>query len=163
MVLLGVGIVQRLAEGGCFAAGTPIVTPDGLIPIEEIQPGDMVTSAGRTGGPIGRAVERTFHSRQDSWVDLEFPDETVTCTPNHRFYLEDWTPAHELRPGDFLVNSEGKRTELLGVSQRFMKTTAHNLRVQRSHTYFVGRTGLWVHNLKMNEPQPDQPDEHPDR
>jgi hypothetical protein len=28
----------------CFAAGTPLLTPDGARPIEQFQPGDMVLS-----------------------------------------------------------------------------------------------------------------------
>ena len=43
-ILNGLGALGNLSQlsGACFAAGTPILTPDGSKPIEEIKPGDRV-------------------------------------------------------------------------------------------------------------------------
>ena len=35
----------KLSPGGCFGPGTPILTPDGSRPIQDIRPGDWVMAA----------------------------------------------------------------------------------------------------------------------
>jgi len=67
----------------CFVAGTPIATPDGYVPIESLQPGDLVLT------PRGADRVTCTGSRPvDETVVLHLSDGTVLrCTPDHPFAI----------------------------------------------------------------------------
>jgi IMP dehydrogenase/GMP reductase len=66
--------------GGCFAAGTEIITADGPKPIEQIEIGDIVyTHKNRL-----RKVTNTFvHEEKNQFVVVN----GIKSTPNHEFYV----------------------------------------------------------------------------
>lgn len=85
----------------CFAAGTPVRTASGDVPIESIKPGQFVISCrGRQ-----RRVLAVFVSQQVDWVRITLSTGvTVTATPDHPFLAAGgWIGAGKLRPGDRVV------------------------------------------------------------
>jgi len=111
---------QALARGGggCFEEGTPILTPHGDVPIEQLRIGDEV---------IGGRVVAITCVEPDEY--LEFP-EAVHVTAEHPF---------EVAPGVFRVVSR------LGTFPRVCaERPAYNLLVGDSGTFVAG--GWIVHN-----------------
>ncbi len=66
----------------CFAAGTPVLTPDGEKRIEELQAGDYVLARDEhnlEGGVEPRMIERLFHG-EANLVELQVGGQTIRTT-----------------------------------------------------------------------------------
>jgi hypothetical protein len=74
--------------------------------------------------------------------------EVIECTPEHPFYVEGvgFTPAGRLGIGTSIVTRAGPAVQVTKVERHDASATVYNFTVEGSHTYFVGQTGLWVHN-----------------
>jgi len=68
--------------------------------------------------------------------------------------------AWQLRPGDRLLTHNEKGVAVVSTGARSAEATVYNLSVDRLHTFFIGRAGLWVHNLKKGDPS-EPPDQEP--
>ena len=69
-----------------FIAGTEVLTPDGLVDIEDIQVGDWVISddPSTPGEVIAKQVTRTFERSDNNGIyDVEIDGETISSTYNH--------------------------------------------------------------------------------
>ena len=110
-------MIASLAAGmrsfiGCFAAGTPIRTPEGSIPIEEIKPGDVVLSRSEfdPSGPVETRVVEEVFVRTAPVLELRVGGRTIATSCEHPFFAQHrgWTPAKELERGDRVIgqNSE---------------------------------------------------------
>ncbi len=144
-----------LSGGGtfdiCFVAGTPVAAQDGLVPIEEIQPGDLVWATNEeTGETELKEVVQIFRNETEEWVHVTVNGEKITCTPNHPFYspVKGWTSAINLRAGDILVMLNGEYVVVEQVQHELLESpeTTYNFEVADFHTYYVGDKPVLVHN-----------------
>jgi hypothetical protein len=144
----------------CFVAGTPVVTRDGLQPIESLREGDEVLSADvQTGLLVYRRVTATFETPDRPLVDVHVRGdrEPIRATPGHPFYTDrGWVPAASLLPGDRLgelaaAPSTDSTLSIAGVVDSISATpdhaTVYNLEVDGTHAYFVGAARVLVHNI----------------
>ena len=140
--------------GSCFAAGTPLLTPEGSRPIEALRPGDLVLAApeGNPEGPVTpRLVEQVFRA-ESALVTLEVGGRSIRTTAEHPFWVEGrgWTKAADLIAGDRLRCADGRRVVVAGVRDAGEIAAVYNLRVAADHTYFVGARewgfSVWAHN-----------------
>ena len=105
--LLGLaGAIYGLFGGGCFGAGTPILTPEGSKLIETIQAGDWVMAAPDDdphAEPVPRQVEEIFENYLPT-LDLHVNGRIIRTTAEHPFWVRGhgWIDAHQLEPGDLL-------------------------------------------------------------
>ena len=87
--------------------------------------------------------------------------EEITCTPMHPFYspVKGWTSAIDLRAGDILVMLNGEYVVVEQVQHELLESpeTTYNFEVEGFHTYYVGNTGVLVHNdcRSKNKLRPD--------
>jgi len=105
-----------------------------------------------TGEVALTEVAHTFQTESADLVTLEVAEETIRCSPGHRFHTDHWVSADELAPGDRLLNRVGRRMAVRSVSKRAEVQPVFNLSVPGTGTYFVGRSELLVHNLKKQDP-----------
>jgi hypothetical protein len=109
-------------------------------------------------------VTRLFRNVAPEIVTLTIAGEMrlVQTTPGHPFWMrqargdtsgEDgdgdaggWVLAGELRPGDQVQTPDGSWATVLAVSVKAETTPIYNFEVAGNHTYYVGLTGLLVHN-----------------
>ncbi|MFI6663208.1 Hint domain-containing protein [Streptomyces sp. NPDC050523] len=147
-------------ETGCFVRGTLVATENGVSPIEQIAVGDKVQTYDfdRRGSKLEKVI-RVFESPRDEIVVIESTGGDVSCTPRHRFYVNRWTAAEDLKRGDVISCREGQRVEIVGIRQKVEPQLVYNLAVEGSHNYFVGELGLLVHNAKKSDPGEGSPDE----
>jgi hypothetical protein len=145
--------------GFCFAAGTPVDTPDGLRLIEQIRVGDVVMSRDeQTGEMRPEHVLRIFVTPDQPLVDLTLGmGDHVRATPGHLFWTEDrgWVPAAYLEVGETLFGEHGP-VEVSAAASLSGNATVYNMEIEDTHTYFVGVSSAWVHNPKK-PPQPGGP------
>ena len=139
----------------CFAQGTPVLTPDGEKPIEELKPGDLVLSRNEhnvEGEVQPKLVEQTFQ-RHAATVSMHIGGHVIRTTNEHPFFVKGrgWTRAGELRVGDLLATDLGSWKEVEKVAATGEDDVVYNLRVADHHTYFVGSKAwgfaVWTHNL----------------
>ena len=143
---------QKLGMIQCFIAGTLVATKSGLVPIEDIQPGDLVWATDEeTGETALKEVVQTFRNETEEWVHVKVNGEEITCTPMHPFYspVKGWTSAVDLRAGDILVMLNGEYVVVEQVQHELLESpeTTYNFEVEDYHTYYVGEKSVLVHNM----------------
>ncbi len=145
--------VLGAGRAGCFVAGTLVLTEHGPKPIEEVQQGELVWAFNvETGNLALSPVLQTFVRERIRTLDVvvrlaDGTEETLRTTEEHPFWTErGWSPAGALKQSDWLQshNSVGVRVEEVALSNEL--ETVFNLEVDGAHTYFVGSTGVLVHN-----------------
>ncbi len=148
-------IGQELGFIQCFIGGTLVSAKAGLVPIEDIQPGDLVwASDPETGETALKEVVQLFRNETNEWVHVTVNGEEITCTPNHPFYspVKGWTSAIDLRAGDILVLLNGEYVTIEQTQHEILEfpETTYNFEVEELHTYHVGEQGVLVHNKCPN-------------
>ena len=167
--LIGVfGNASQLSQS-CFAAGTPILTPNGAKPIEQFRPGDWVLSCPEDdpeASPEPRRVEAVLQN-YSALLELEVGGQLIRTTAEHPFWVRGrgWTAVHQLMAGDHLKSQNGRWMVLEAVMGKLEGVAVYNIQVTEYHTYFVGRTtwgfSVWAHNSKCiyKAPRPGQGDD----
>ncbi|QDF03898.1 hypothetical protein BHS04_11890 [Myxococcus xanthus] len=145
---------RAVSKGGCFVAGTPVLTLEGDRPIEEVAPGDWVWAWDETTKEPGwHQVKRTFIKPERAVLRLvlEAADgttEALGVTEEHPFWVEGrgWTQAQHLATGDAVATVTGTPARVVSLVLTPSLKTVYNLEVEQAHTYFVGGMSVWVHN-----------------
>jgi hypothetical protein len=127
---------------GCFPAGTTIATPEGLRPIEAIQPGDLVTLINQDGiaisGPVGSKFETC-----NRLVEVRTKSGNLLTTETQPLCLWDggFRRAGELVEGDQIWRwEEGERrpARVLGVANTGREAPVFNLVIGESAVFVAG-------------------------
>ena len=149
---IGGFITGGIASKHCFVAGTLIHTEDGLVPIEEIKPDQLVWAEDPATGE--RALKRVvclFRNEKYELVHLQIKGETITTTVGHPFFVQGkcWVAAKELVVGDKLELLDGGEAYIDAATTEELvdPVKVYNFEVEDFHTYFVGTISILVHNL----------------
>jgi intein/homing endonuclease len=152
----GQELLQRILEllAPCFAAGTPLLTPEGSKPIEELRVGDLVLSRSEfdpSGRVEAKRVEAVF-VRTGRILHVHTGGQVLRTTREHPFYVrgKGWVAGGELQVGDLLSSHDGRWVPVEDLLDTGEYETVYNLRVAEFHTYFVGSRdwgfSIWAHN-----------------
>gem|GEM_PF-3938786 len=143
---------SELLAGGCFAAGTPVLTPSGYQPIETILEGDQVLAFSVEKGVVTSREVLATSAHPAETLPLKIANaggatETLRATTEHPFLLCDlqWVEAMLLRPGDCLITATGTAV-LVSAGPVDSIEMVYNFTVEDDHDYFVGNLGITVHN-----------------
>ena len=129
--------------GGCFLAGTQVLTSQGLKPIQLISPGDQVLSRSRDG-------------KDERWVTASetckglrvgyyLINGHTSVTKDHPFWVDGaWKTVDKLKIGDDLVDRNGSTVTVATLEYRDKVVRAHNIDVISPDTFFA--EGVLVHN-----------------
>jgi hypothetical protein len=137
----------------CFAKGTPIWTKMGRRPVESLEVGDLVLSQNVDTGElkyepvIGRTV------RPPSQIlKVSTDGDKILATKGHPFWVAGlgWRMAKEL--GDGAVLCGLSRATRVRSIEPAGEAEAYNLVVAELNTYFVGESGVLVHDNTPRRP-----------
>jgi tetratricopeptide (TPR) repeat protein len=145
--------VPVLRHPACFAAGTRVHTVEGLRPIESIQVGDRVLSQDTSNGELAfRPVVAVHRNGPSATLRIAIGGETIVATGIHRFWKAGtgWTMARELKAGDRL-RMIGDVVEIQSIKPDATQVV-YNLDVAENRDFFVGTTGLLVHDFSFVQP-----------
>lgn len=133
---------------GCFVAGTPVWTPDGVVPIETVEVGDEVLAFTSDRKIVVDTVLATHRHSDHPTLKLKYWGGTLHTTANHWFYLDDdeafeyagqlWVDAGLLDRNFRIRPVESKQLDI--------STDVYNFQTATHHTYLVGEHGIVVHN-----------------
>ncbi|OWK41286.1 polymorphic toxin-type HINT domain-containing protein [Fimbriiglobus ruber] len=138
----------------CFAAGTPLRTPDGARAIEALRPGDVVLSRDEHD-PLGDVVPKVIKEVFERWGavwELEIRGQVIRTTAEHPFHVagRGWVRCNELIAGDRILTETGDWAEVAAVGTSGAWERVYNVEVADYHTYFVGCIewgfAVWAHN-----------------
>jgi len=139
----------------CFVKGTPVWTKGGLRPIESIQNGDLVLSKNVDSGELAfKPVLAATTRPQSSIINLEIGGKNhIGATRGHPFWVngQGWRMAKQLASGS-VVHGIKEPLRLTVAVEQTEKAEAHNLIVADFNTYFVGETGVLVHDNTPLQP-----------
>ena len=160
-ILNGLGTIASLGQfsRACFAAGTPLLTPDGSKPIDEFLIGDLVLSRDEDdphGQVVAKRVIATIQTYSPQF-SLHVGGQIIRTTAEHPFWAvgRGWVAAHQLEAGDLLLGFCGEPTVLGAIDGPNVPGPVFNLEIETHHTYFVGATtwgfSVWSHNSGCDE------------
>lgn len=137
----------------CFAKGTKVWTKTGLRAIETLQIGDLVLAQNVDTGELAYkpVVGRTV--RPPSAIRcLRFGNESLETTLGHPLWVvgAGWRMAKELAEGGLLHGVNGP-VRIAAIEKR-EAAAAYNLVVADFNTYFVGESGVLVHDNTLRRP-----------
>jgi len=138
-------------SGACFVQGTLVQTEDGLLPIEDVQKGACVLTCLRKDGVCEYdSVVRSRITVTRQLVNVWVGHERIQTTPEHPFWVAShgWSRASQLSEGDLLLTVDGEFVPILDVQNEMLTDpiSVYNITVAGEHVYFVGSTGVLVHN-----------------
>ncbi|EDM79606.1 Rhs family protein-like protein [Plesiocystis pacifica SIR-1] len=153
-------LMEALPEFGCFLEGTPVLTPDGPVPIDELRAGDTVLAAdlderGNVLGFTQQIITGTSERQVDELLRLTLDADgerlTLTTTPDHPFYvpeLDAYVRGEHLGEGTQLLTLGGEPVKLIGKASLPGPAAVFNLEVEGTHNYFamVDGVAFLVHN-----------------
>lgn len=90
---------SKVVSGGCVIAGTKIQTPNGLVNIEDIKPGDeIITNYGKNTVTYSWNPD-TLDEGTPECYEIEFEDgHKVVCSENHKFLINGtWIEAKNIK------------------------------------------------------------------
>ena len=144
----------------CFAAGTPIHTDHGDVPVEEIKVGDEVESRNSATGKLElEPVTELTPLHKDSLLEIRVEGERSPLRPStrHPFWVRRgdsadgaWVESGKMKVGDLLQTVDGNWRRVTAITPLPGQETVYNFTVANDHDYFVGETGFLVHNANCN-------------
>jgi len=151
--LFSSSVGKGLKKAACFIAGTMVLVASRLVAIEDIKAGDkVVTTNPETGETAEKTVVETYIREVTTLVHLTINGESITTTVDHPFYVPErcWVEAGELVVGDKLqlVSGEVVPVEDIKLELAESPVTVYNFQVEDFHTYYVGNSGVLVHNAE---------------
>ena len=144
----GIAVHNKGGGGGCFPAGTPVLTPQGEVPIERIAPGEPVNAVDENGHQAMSMV-RSTHATRSRLLMIRTSQGDLTTTAEHPLALASggFRKAGDLTLGEELLSwREGQLlpASITGIQPLDNEALVHNLTVDGPHTFIAG--GFVVHN-----------------
>jgi hypothetical protein len=131
----------------CFAKGTPVWTKTGKKPIEAINLGEFVLSQNVNTGELSyKPVLVTTVRPPSPMLNIELGNDHLVTTLGHPFWISGvgWRMAKELGDDAMLHGVTG--ASRIKSSTPAKDAEAYNLVVADFNTYFVGNSGVLVHD-----------------
>lgn len=136
----------------CFAKGTQVWTKTGLAPIETLEIGELVLAQSVDTGELAYkpVIGRTVRP-PSAILGLRFGKEEIETTLGHPLWVvgTGWQMAKELTEGGLLHGVNGP-VRVDAIDNRD-KAEAYNLVVADFNTFFVGVSGVLVHDNTLRQ------------
>ena len=109
----------------------------------------MLSYNEKTGEREFKRVTNTFVRQADVIYTISYEDGSVfETTWNHPFYIEGkgFIQAKDLKSGQLSHTSQSRLLRITNIENESRMETVYNFEVDENHTYYVGKSGVLVHN-----------------
>ena len=139
----------------CFIKGTLVLTPNGLVPIENLKVGDMVIAFNQeSNNQEPKKVTRLIRGEDEIFYAIKVKSSIVYCTARHSFYVDGHMQTAESLKGKAslfaILNKKAGNIELMyGIvraAQEVKRQEVFNISVEKCHNYFVGNDRILCSN-----------------
>jgi len=140
------------SPGGCFLAGTKILTKNGYKTIEKIDIGEEVIAYDESTKTqkLGKITKTFSHENVPEYLVI---NDKLRVTPNHPIFVNgEWETASKIKRGDKLLKKNGDLVTVKNIKVFADKVTVYNLEVEDYHTYYA--EDYLVHNKGGSPPTP---------
>lgn len=145
------GLITRLGQHACFAAGTLVLTSTGYKDIEDIEAGDFVYTHKRRYQKV-LSTFVNYNGDNNKLIEFSSPNilKPIVTTFNHPFYVKrngevKWLEADKIEEDDELYLPQEDRWFQLECKRLVPgETWVYNLEVDEDNSYTV--SGIAVHN-----------------
>lgn len=108
------------------------------------------------GELVLKEVTNVFRGETYEWLHVVLSNgEELKCTREHPYSVKGkgWVAAGDLQPKDELVTADGRECLIDNIWIEKLDTpeTTYNIEVEGCHNYFVGNSGILVHNICVAE------------
>lgn len=137
----------------CFAAGTPVLTRQGMTPIEKIKIGDLVLSQDPESGELAfKPVVATTIRPAGKLVKVIVGRDTFETSQGHLYWVagQGWCKAQRLDSGQQLHCL--KSAQPVSSVEEGSVAATYNMVVADYHTYFVGEERVLSHDVTNRQP-----------
>ena len=137
---------------GCFVGSTLIQTPQGLTPIADLQPGNLVCAYQKDSGilltrPI---VATTGALRNTKHIHIDFEGGEVKVTTTHPFLTPSgFLEAGDLEEGGEILLGDGNLATIKKISIVESDSPVYNLQIDDVRTFIAN--GAVVHNTTITD------------
>ena len=145
---------KQLIQYSCLTAGNLVQTESGLVPIEEIQIGDLVAAQNvETGDVALKPVLMTTVRPPANTLQIVCGSQSIEATAGHLWWVNGrgWLRSRELEPGMLLQTATGTLA-IDQVTADSQPQTTYNLVVDEFHTYFVGKAQVLSYDNTLIQP-----------
>ncbi|WP_423600604.1 polymorphic toxin-type HINT domain-containing protein [Roseateles sp. MS654] len=140
--------------GCCFVGDTPVLTAEGLMPIEKVTVGTLVQSRDEHTGEVAlKPVTDLIRHDNRALYGLTLIRENgrsvrIESSDNHPFWVEGqgWVDSAKLRRGMKVPSFNGEQLTVVNVQALGRSGKTFNLTVADFHTFFAGEASAYVHN-----------------
>lgn len=148
------------ATMACFVAGILVLTSAGMVAIEKLKSQDVVISADVLSYEVqSKNITDIYKRHVNKLIYITVGKEVIETTENHPFYVKNrgFVEASNLLAEDILLDVYGNPVFISNIETMDLDEPkdVFNLSIEDFHTYFVGKSCLWVHNKNcppyMNE------------
>jgi Pretoxin HINT domain len=144
----------KILQDMCFAAGTPLLTPEGSKYIEDFRVGDLILSRAEDDPEAPVMARRVLNLFQNysPLLDLHVGGRVIRTTAEHPFWVvgKGWVLAHQIEVGDQFLGADGERMAVGSIDGPGDPAPVYNVEVEEYHTYLVGSAlwgfSVWAHN-----------------
>jgi hypothetical protein len=133
-------------KGGCFASGTLVSTPNGMVPIDHLNLGEEVFCFNKKGKLLTSKITELHEHIGQELIEIEYWGGSVKVTPNH-WFLNEYNTFNEVGNfdvDDALIDKAGDITPILSIKKLDGLHKTYNLTVATHHTYIANN--VRVHN-----------------
>jgi hypothetical protein len=133
-----------------FLGGTLVETPNGSIPIEQLQNNDHVQCYNVYKVIVDQPIVCVTKKHVNRYKRIIIDDESINTTLNQLFYsplTHTWTEAHKLHPGDVLLNDLNEHKIITHIQNIEKEADIHDITVTSCHNFYVSKNRILVHNF----------------